>query len=491
MGDSTASPSAAEVSRDPAVRRSYASLGRLATRWLEVLEEDPSWLERSTFDALHEEAWNPYPLQSWPLFVGPEKADDLYRGSLGLVRLVRDLPARRFGHDPARLASFYHLTDVAVGETILEELKGNESLSSRADFVDTEDGLKVLELNLGSPGGFQLSRIGSILLRQPKIQQFLAAEGVRATATHSLRVLLRHVASEVLESRADQEGGEDRRPLVIGILSNEQFAPDLARAYTQHVNEELAKVLAELAPERRGVAALGLHTSLRERGGEVWLGTRRLDAVVELGNSNWHATFRPWKAGKVRLYNGPVSMILADKRNLAFLSEEADGSQQLDDEQRTLVQQFVPWTRQVTAGYTQYRGERVHLPELLARERERLVLKPARSGQGTDVFLGPSTDPATWEGVVRRAVESTEWVAQEMVASRPYLAQLGERGCARHDVIWGVFTFGPHYGGGFLRLQPQEGTHRVINAAQGASEGVFFEVEDGEMAGKMGLEAKA
>lgn len=463
---------------DPAVRRSYASLGRLAERWLDAVERDPSWLERSTFDTLHEEAWNPYPLQSWPLFVGPAKADELYRASVGLVRLVRDLPARRFAHDPARLASFYHLTDAALGETILEELEDNESLSSRADFVDTEEGLRVLELNLGSPGGFQLSRIGGMLLRQPKIQEFLAAEGAGATATHSLRVLLRHVASEVLE-----HGAEGKRPLVVGILSNEQFAPDLARAYTRHVNEELAKVLATLAPGRRGVAVLGLHTSLRERGGEVWLGTRRLDAVVELGNSNWHATFRPWKAGAVRLYNGPVSMILADKRNLAFLSEEADGPGQLDDAQRALVRQFVPWTRQITAGYTRYGGERVHLPELLARERPRLVLKPARSGQGKDVFLGPSTDAATWEGVIRQAVDSTEWVAQELVASRPYLAQVGTRGCCPHDVIWGIFTFGPHYGGGFLRLQPSDGTQRVINAAQGASEGVFFEVDDGDEGG--------
>ena len=120
-------------------------------------------------------------------------------------------------------------------------------------------------------------------------------------------------------------------------------------------------------------------------------------------------------------------------------------------------------------------GERIQLRSFIAGNRERLVLKPGRSGQGKDVYIGQVTSTAEWEKALGLALKSGEWVAQEYIESRPYLAQVGDEGVAEHDVIWGIFTFGPHYGGGFLRMQPKGGPG-IINAAQGAAEGVILEV---------------
>jgi hypothetical protein len=67
-------------------------------------------------------------------------------------------------------------------------------------------------------------------------------------------------------------------------------------------------------------------------------------------------------------------------------------------------------------------------------------------------------------------------VVQDYVESLPYLYQCGEQGCAEHDLVWGFFAFGDVYGGGFLRMMPKGGSG-VVNAAQGASEGVIMETQ--------------
>lgn len=459
----------AHLAVDDDVRGAHRELGELSEKLLERVLSDPAWRRRSSFELLEREAWNPYPIQPWPLILGRRKLAELGDASLALVRLLRLIPGRVFRHDYARMAAFYRLPDPGLARMISEELDGLEGLSSRADFVESTSGLKALEVNLGSPGGLQLSRVASTHLRLPLLRRFLADERTEVGFTDSLRILLRHVVSECLE-KLPPSGPE----LNVAILSNEEFPPQLARAYSGYVNRLYAESLAELAPGTRGQVVLGLHRFLRERRGGVFLGPVELQAIVELGNSNWHASFRAWKAGRIRLYNGPASMILADKRNLAFLSEN-ERSPLLDAEEQAAVRRWIPWTRQVTPGYTDYRGERVLLRELIARERSSLVLKPGRSGQGKDVHLGAATPQAAWEEVLATALRSGDWVVQEYLDSRPFLAQTGEDGCAPHDVIWGVFTFGPHYGGGFLRLQPR-GEKRIVNAAQGASEGVFLEV---------------
>ena len=66
---------------------------------------------------------------------------------------------------------------------------------------------------------------------------------------------------------------------------------------------------------------------------------------------------------------------------------------------------------------------------------------------------------------------------QEYVTSRPYLFQCGDRGWARHQAVWGTFSFGGTYGGGFLRLLPLDRGPEIINSARGATEGLIFEVE--------------
>jgi hypothetical protein len=67
-------------------------------------------------------------------------------------------------------------------------------------------------------------------------------------------------------------------------------------------------------------------------------------------------------------------------------------------------------------------------------------------------------------------------MVQEFVPSRPYLFQHGEDGYAPHEAVWGLFCIGDAYGGGFLRMAPQESRMGAINSSRGALEGIIYEV---------------
>jgi hypothetical protein len=180
--------------------------------------------------------------------------------------------------------------------------------------------------------------------------------------------------------------------------------------------------------------------------------------------------------GGATFFNGPLYLVLEDKRNLALLSANQD-AECFDEAERQLVRSLVPWTRQVARERTLFRGEPVFLPELLPSRREHLVLKRATEYAGEEVFLGRVTPAAAWEDLVRQALESGDWVVQELVESKPYLYQTGVEGCAPHDVIWGLFVFGSRYAGVFLRMQPKDRA-AIVNSRQGATQGIVFEVED-------------
>ncbi|HXO42601.1 MAG TPA: hypothetical protein VN999_14205, partial [Thermoanaerobaculia bacterium] len=216
---------------------------------------------------------------------------------------------------------------------------------------------------------------------------------------------------------------------------------------------------------------------LAARDGALFHRDRRISAVIEATDSQTPPdVYRCFKARRVGLYNGPLAKMLGDKRSLALLSQHED-SDLLTAEERALVRRHLPWSREVVAGRTTYRGERVDLLDFALAHRESLVLKAAQGRQGIDVYLGSRTSPEEWRRRLVEAAGMRTMLLQEYVTSRPYLFQCGDRGWARHQAVWGTFTFGGSYGGAFLRLLPLDLGPEIINSARGATEGLIFEVE--------------
>jgi hypothetical protein len=246
----------------------------------------------------------------------------------------------------------------------------------------------------------------------------------------------------------------------------------------RYLRQEHGAALRENAPELAGTIVMRNYSDLTARGAQLYDGARRLHSVIERHVDSTEAmVFRCFKLGGLHLYNGPISWILSDKRNIALLSELGD-SDLFDAQERALIRDHVPWARRILPGETLFDGERVRIEDLLRARRERFVIKKARSLGGAHVILGRFSSPEEWDAALAAALAGGDWIAQEYVESLPYLFQAGEHGCCPHDVVWGPFVFGDRYAGAILRVQPKI-LQGIVNLTRGATEGIVLEVDDG------------
>jgi len=308
----------------------------------------------------------------------------------------------------------------------------------------------------------------------PALSQFAAARGIALACRDTLELLFEHI----LAAAGRVPGGGLRVAVCV--------PPDLPAAEAERLEGLLDRRCREVAAVRgvRGSVLFCAPEELREGSGTVSVGGRPVGAVIEAHEGPTPAAvYRGFKSGGVQLYNGTVRQILSDKRNLALLSE-LSGSGLFSDRERALIERHVPWTRRLDRGTTTWRGQTLEIPRLAVAARTELVLKDARfatSGKGRGVFVGAETAEGTWRDQVARGLGEGGWVIQERVESLPFVFQHGERGCAPHAVVWGLFAFGSTYAGGFLSLAPR-GTG-VVNTHRGASSGVIFETGEGGQRG--------
>lgn len=442
-----------------------------AQAFLQFVESNPECFERSSFQPLDvPNAFVKYPLNSWPTFIDSAEASEIERIGVGFSRLIKSIPQRFFGCDPAMLQEFYglHPRQGALVAKLLQRPDCLDIALGRGDFMETDRGLQCLEFNLASNLGGWKNGIWADLYRQvPVLQRFLAGGGFEFEYVETLHRLFTHV----LESWTAHRGPLGDELNILFMVLTERQPDDPAAPYAHRMyRETLAKLGLD---ELRGTVIVAPLSELEARGDRLYVGDERIHVVVEFFECPPEPVIlNSLLTGNSLILNGPISYVLGDKKNLALLSEHAD-SPLFDAGERELLRHHLPWTRTVAPDYTTFEGQRVYLPDLLLAERERLVVKTRRGARGEGILIGRYTEPERWEEAVQDALEDGLSIAQELVepSSRPH--QVGASGAAPHDVVWGLFVFGETFAGSFLRLLPS-GVQGIINAAQGADESVVF-----------------
>lgn len=437
----------------------------------EFASRHPWALRRDSFLAL--DRWqeglgtHKYAIQPWPVLVDPAASAELARATLALSRLVREVPERVFDNDPGLIAEFYHLDSELTARLLIGEPTCRRGALGRGDFVSSPDGWMCLELNVNRPGMWQCVSLAPGYLASPALTRFAAESGRRLTWVDSIDRLLRHVAADALRP------GLARLDLAVVVADEGE---DSAIAHPIDVyRQTYSRVLAELAPGVEGEVVLARAGDLEAGDEGVFFAGRRIHAVVEQNEEPTRPSlFRAFKRGLVQLYNGPISWILGDKKNLAVISELADAGL-LDRGDGELVARHLPWTRIVRPGATLFEGTEHDMAELLVRRRADLVLKLGTSYGGADVHFGAKASEERWRRLTDAALASGDWVVQRWVESKPFVFQAGEAGCCEYDLVWGAFVFGDTYGGAMVRMAPRA-RRAVINQRQGALIGLVFEV---------------
>ncbi|MCW2923037.1 MAG: hypothetical protein JWM98_441 [Thermoleophilia bacterium] len=120
------------------------------------------------------------------------------------------------------------------------------------------------------------------------------------------------------------------------------------------------------------------------------------------------------REGTVAMFNPFPARVANNKKLLALIGAPGFAHLLLDDEERRVVAECIPWTRVLaTGGSSLPDGSAGDLPAFVEAERERLVLKPASDYGGHNVYLGAHTDPETWSALVQAHAGTSDWIVQE------------------------------------------------------------------------------
>ena len=458
------------------IRAAHAQLSDASLRFVEHAIREPGCARKLFPRSADMPAWGrPYifDLQSWPTFLGRENLKRLERASIGLANLVRQIPTRFLGGDPKRVRDFYGLADELRAATLLQPPNGIAGCIGRLDFIHGPGGFKCLELNMASNlGGWQVRYIEPLLRQDPPIARFLSRETTAPVYRDSLRLLLSHLVRDAMRQLDLRE-----RRLNLGMVLP-QSAP-FPRTALADMKVLYQTLLDEIGGGWTGdILACHYQGAISVRQGKVHAGNERLHVLLEYTTEQTPGdVYTCFKQGAVALYNGPITRLFCTKRNLVFLSQLED-SDELSAEERSLLRDHLPWSRDVVPGETTHRGEVVSLLDHLLAHRGEFIIKPARELGGRGVCVGRFASQDDWERHVRAAVAAGKgWLVQEYVRGYPYLYQHGEEGYGPHDAVWGAFCFGSStYGGTFVRVLPRDTGGGVVNSTQGAAEGVVYEV---------------
>jgi hypothetical protein len=458
-------------------RTSFQSLSPTAAQFLDYLLASPDRVQQLTHLADDLPPWTrTYPTTqlTWPTFLGSQKLQQIKGAVEKVCGLVKGLPERLFQNDAKRISDFYNYGDASLVELLLEPPNGIEGAVARCDFIDGAEGFKCCEINMApNVGGWESRFWEQKYLNNEAVSRFLAEHKIQASHRDPLRTFCFHIVDDALTSGVCSDGVLN---VAIVFAAPSSIPGEAGKREAQCIYEGFLQVSNR---DVNGHVFFCSAPDLSVKSGYLYYAEQRIHALV-----NYAGTVLPkqvyWchKAGTICLYNGPLTKMMSDKRNLALLSQFEHSDVFNDDEQR-IIQDHVPWSRIVVEGKTTYRGESVAFPDFLISARDRLVLKLGIGLGGKEVHVGGFTGKDEWQALVGTALSDGGWMVQEYVDGRPYLFADGEGNINPQNVVWGMFCFGNRYGGGYLRMLPKGVRSGVVNSGGGAVEGPIFEVETG------------
>ncbi|MCX6584458.1 MAG: hypothetical protein NT166_30170 [Candidatus Aminicenantes bacterium] len=455
-----------EIPQD--VKESMSSLSMLNLDFLEFVQKNPACFDRSNFKLLdlHDEL---FVLQPWPTFIDQENQVHFKEVNVKLWGLVKSIPRRVFGNDMAKMSRFYE----EPLDTIEFRLAGVddshiENLTGRIDFILSPSGLKCVECNFSaSLGGWQAPIWESLYLNIPLIARFFKEYKVKTHNENLISYFLEQLIYSAPQEILQRDGQWNTAIVYRGF-------EDGKSSVQNYLNTLYKNILKQRGSGLQGRVHMCDYPHLEIVDGYLCLKGEKIHHLVELYNGRVPPEIlEVFKAGHIRLVNGPVSRMLGNKLNLALLSDHETVTV-FNTQEKEFIDRYVPWTRKIMPGSACFEGKTVDLLEFIRSNRQGLVLKPGGSYGGKGVCVGIKASDQEWRESIETALREKNWVVQEYIETSPGLYQAGANGYSIHDMSWGFFMFGPRYAGLWIRVMPREGSKGVINCHQGASVSIVF-----------------
>lgn len=121
-----------------------------------------------------------------------------------------------------------------------------------------------------------------------------------------------------------------------------------------------------------------------------------------------------YRAGAVCMVNSFRSKLVHKKAIFAVLTNEKY-SHLFNGEELKVIRDHVPWTRKVSEGNTENKGEKIDLVEWIRLNPHMLALKPNDDYGGHGIFLGWTCSRSEWDGAIKSALSDGDYLVQERV----------------------------------------------------------------------------
>ena len=314
--------------------------------------------------------------------------------------------------------------------------------------------VKFLEFNADSPAG-----IGYTDVLYEGLRQAIDLPGVRAefeTAyTPMLPLLIDTLLGAYRDLRSERSELPETPRLALVDVEGSPSVPEfriICAAARANGIEALWGTLDDVAYD-------GTH--LRVRGEPVHLVYRRA-LLEDLPEGDLIAAARDRRAAVVNPFRARV----ANNKKLFALLQDPRFAHLVEERERRVIDETIPWTRVLRPGRTSYGDWVVDLLQFVSDNRERLVLKPASDYGGHGVSLGMETDQSRWDALIEEHVEDGDFVVQEYVPVPEEMFPTVEDGhvqmrLKRFNI--NPFGIGGRYAGMITRISDQA----VINVTAG------------------------
>ncbi|MGI8667199.1 MAG: hypothetical protein ACR2N4_14425 [Jatrophihabitans sp.] len=412
------------------------------------LREDQQALHR----ALHRPGWSyAYPP---PVLAAAVQAELVSVGP-ALALLITDLPRRAFGQDAAAWARFLGLSgedfQLVVEAAGVPRFRDRALLFMRPDLMVTEQGLRLVELNVSTPmGGMSTHDPYRQAIGELHLAGLLDEQGLRLQAPEMAPVWLAAFARAI---------GDRRSPCTVfeatanpaDLDSGRRFLLDLLASGGYRV---LAGLVTDLDLDDSGAHYQG----------------QRIDVVYTA--YTWYETKRYVPAARTRqlmaldqqgqlsFVNAPATALFDSKVNLELLTAPRYRHLLTPAEQQ-LVERYLPETFRLTPDSYQR----------AVQEQHRLVCKPALAYGGKGVSHGAAMSAPAWRSLLADRLDESDAEAYVCQASLPVAAvPVPTLDAAPRQICLGPLVFGGRYAGTFYRQLPAT-DHSVINASNGAEVG--------------------
>jgi hypothetical protein len=200
---------------------------------------------------------------------------------------------------------------------------------------------------------------------------------------------------------------------------------------------------------------------LRVKGEPVHLVYRRA-LLEDLPEGDLIAAARDRRAAVVNPFRARV----ANNKKLFALLADPRFAHLVEDAERQVIAETIPWTRVLREGRAEYGDWVVDLLAFVSDNRERLVMKPASDYGGHGVSLGMETSQSDWDRLIEDHAGSSDYVVQEYVPVPEEMFPTVEDGhvhmrLKRFNI--NPFGLGGNYAGMITRISDQA----VINVSAG------------------------